>query len=65
MFTLHLFTDIDECRENPALCGEGTCANIEGSFKCMCPDGYVPMIGEQGCMGKLWTRSSEDQTCLS
>ena len=53
MFSLHLFTDIDECRENPALCGEGTCANIEGSFKCMCPDGYVPMIGEQGCMGKL------------
>lgn len=47
--------DIDECSEDPTICGEGTCANIQGSFKCMCPDGYVPMIGEKGCMGKIYS----------
>ena len=44
----YFLTDIDECREaaiaDPAIeiCGEDNtqCKNTEGSFKCVCVDGY-------------------------
>lgn len=45
--------DIDECSENGGLCGEGSCVNTRGSYKCACPDGYVLMEGETKCMGQL------------
>ncbi|KAL5004007.1 hypothetical protein ScPMuIL_017463 [Solemya velum] len=33
--------DIDECRDQPHLCGPvGTCHNSLGGFKCICPRGY-------------------------
>lgn len=39
----YFLTDIDECVENPDICGVGFCINDEGSFHCICPDGYMGM----------------------
>ena len=51
-FTLtNYFEDIDECIEDSTLCGVGTCLNTRGSFRCVCPDGFIPMEGHD-CMGK-------------
>ncbi|XP_070543673.1 LOW QUALITY PROTEIN: fibrillin-2-like [Ptychodera flava] len=34
--------DIDECAENPQLCGPfGTCQNDQGTYRCECQRGYV------------------------
>lgn len=44
--------DIDECIENGPLCGAGSCLNTKGSYRCVCPDGYVLMEGETDCMGQ-------------
>lgn len=48
----HCLTDIDECSENGPLCGDGSCVNTRGSYRCVCPDGYVLMEGETKCMGQ-------------
>ena len=32
--------DIDECRISSELCGNGTCNNIAGSFRCDCFTGF-------------------------
>ncbi|KAM6575473.1 hypothetical protein CsatA_023800 [Cannabis sativa] len=31
--------DIDECKQKPNLCGNGTCVNTDGSYKCSCLKG--------------------------
>ncbi|XP_016101547.1 fibrillin-2b [Sinocyclocheilus grahami] len=32
--------DMNECVENPGICGNGQCINTDGSFRCECPFGY-------------------------
>ena len=29
--------DINECREQPGICGRGTCVDLKGSYTCRCP----------------------------
>ncbi|XP_054548958.1 fibrillin-3 isoform X3 [Talpa occidentalis] len=32
--------DVNECEENPGVCNNGLCVNMDGSFRCECPLGY-------------------------
>ena len=33
--------DINECSDEPNLCDNGACTNIEGSFSCDCQKGFT------------------------
>ena len=49
-----MFSDIDECRISPDLCGHGTCVNTPGSFECECFEGYESgFMMMKNCMGML------------
>ena len=37
--------DLDECDNDPGICGVGTCHNEVGSYTCDCPAGYAPGSG--------------------
>lgn len=41
IFALSYKIDINECVENLNACGPGFCINDEGSYHCVCPDGYM------------------------
>lgn len=43
------FSDINECAVNPGTCGAGTCLNLDGSYRCICPLGYY--LHEETCEG--------------
>lgn len=32
--------DINECQQTPNICGNGTCFNNNGYYKCECPPGF-------------------------
>ena len=51
MFLSHILLDIDECTENPSICGNGTCVNIEGSHHCVCDQGFHYSPDEVSCLG--------------
>lgn len=34
------FADINECALDPKKCAPGTCQNLDGSYRCICPPGY-------------------------
>lgn len=40
MYYFFTITDVDECKQNPSICGNGECINTLGSFQCRCEDGY-------------------------
>ena len=42
--------DIDECSEDTDNCNQ-TCTNTEGSFTCVCDDGYILDSDETTCNG--------------
>jgi hypothetical protein len=33
--------DVNECTQNPTICGPGTCANTTGDYNCTCNAGYT------------------------
>ncbi len=56
-FLIFLFCcpDNNECESEPCGHGRGLCVNIEGSYKCLCRQGYKHMVqhGKLKCVGKL------------
>ncbi|XP_078480085.1 fibrillin-2-like [Lampetra fluviatilis] len=42
--------DIDECTVMPGMCHHGQCINSEGSYHCMCNNGYTTDITRTGCV---------------
>jgi hypothetical protein len=44
--------DIDECKSDLSICGNGTCVNIIGSYTCNCTSGY--RFNNQTCIGKFF-----------
>jgi hypothetical protein len=50
VYVIVLFTDINECMEDPPVCSH-QCRNVKGSFKCLCPRGYVLLEDGRTCSG--------------
>lgn len=48
-FCWFFFTDINECVSLPGTCSPGTCQNLDGSFRCICPPGYE--VQNDQCIG--------------
>lgn len=46
-------TDVNECLTIAGICGEGDCLNTDGSYSCICPDGYTTIDGKTGCQGTV------------
>ncbi|XP_049448813.1 fibrillin-1 isoform X2 [Epinephelus fuscoguttatus] len=42
--------DIDECSQLPEICALGTCSNTEGSFTCLCPEGFQISASGRRCL---------------
>ena len=46
-----LIADIDECAEDPTICGSLNCENFPGSYNCYCYEGYQVKSGATECEG--------------
>ena len=49
-----LFSDLDECTEIPGICANGRCENTDGSFRCVCQEGYILNQDKSFCISKIW-----------
>lgn len=48
--------DIDECSEQPGLCGSNAvCNNQPGTYRCECVDGYQFAADGRTCVGEFHT----------
>lgn len=44
------WTDINECVLSPTSCAPGTCQNLDGAYRCICPSGYE--VQNENCIGE-------------
>lgn len=44
--------DLNECEFMPNACTGGDCINTDGSYRCICPPGYVLDNSGKKCVGK-------------
>ena len=54
-FTLNFFcilSDRNECQEIPNVCSHGECIDTEGSYHCLCHNGFKATADQTMCMGK-------------
>lgn len=45
-------TDRNECQEIPNVCSHGTCVDKEGTYHCICQNGFKASHDQTMCMGK-------------
>ncbi|KPP64202.1 fibrillin-1-like, partial [Scleropages formosus] len=58
-------TDRNECIENPNVCSPGTCIDVVGSYRCICPSGYKTTSDSSMCIGESFLLSSSQFLVLS
>ena len=46
-----LILDINECNTGKHHCGDGICQNTDGSYSCICPEGYTIIDSGKRCIG--------------
>lgn len=55
--------DIDECSQDPGLClPHGACENLQGSYICVCDEGFTLTQDQHGCEGEYLQAPSSDWT---
>uniref|UniRef100_A0A8C0W6M1 Fibrillin-3 n=1 Tax=Castor canadensis TaxID=51338 RepID=A0A8C0W6M1_CASCN len=42
--------DVNECEENPSICGQGQCTNVPGGHHCLCYDGFTTTPDTRTCV---------------
>ena len=52
------YTDIDECKELPGVCGGGECTNLPGGYRCKCVGGLRSSRNQKKCQGTLQVKPS-------
>lgn len=60
LFCFLFSADINECVSLPGTCSPGTCQNLDGSFRCICPPGYE--VQNDQCIGKAQMQT-DIKTC--
>ena len=40
-YDIFFLLDINECQDDPGICGNGTCNNIPGTYSCRCDSGFA------------------------
>lgn len=59
------FSDLNECTETPDACLNGRCENTDGSYRCICIDGFTLSPDRRVCQGiVLWMFSHKFKNCL-
>ena len=53
----HYTTDVDECAVNDGPCINGHCIDTDGSFVCICNDGFMPSTVEHVCTSKCMLKT--------
>lgn len=52
-FCLNFFpSDRNECLEIPNVCSHGDCIDTEGSYRCLCLNGFKVSADQTMCMGE-------------
>lgn len=58
-----LFKDVNECLEGEYCFPKGECVNTEGSYRCVCSQGYTTSSDGSSCLGEA-SRPSHTHTHL-
>lgn len=51
--SLFPFSDRNECNEIPNVCSHGECIDTQGSYRCLCHNGFKATADQTMCMGEL------------
>lgn len=46
------FSDRNECQDIPNVCSHGECIDTQGSYRCLCHNGFKATADQSMCMGE-------------